>query len=115
MFRKPIREDAYLALLEERHAEEAFAVVERERAYLREWLPWVDPARSTDDILRFIKDSLRQFADNQGFAAGIGKRANSRASWARISWTGKIERWRSATGSLRISRAAGWLLTRAAR
>jgi len=71
MFRKQIQEDVYLALLEERHADEVFAVVERERAYLREWLPWVDPTRTVDDTRKFIKDSLQQFAHNDGFAAGI--------------------------------------------
>jgi ribosomal-protein-serine acetyltransferase len=71
MFRRIIRDDLYLALLEERHAEEVFAVVDRERAYLRKWLPWVDPTRTADDILKFIKDSLQQFASNEGFAAGI--------------------------------------------
>jgi ribosomal-protein-serine acetyltransferase len=71
MFRRIIRDDLYLALLEERHAGEVFAVVDRERAYLREWLPWVDPTRTADAILKFIKDSLQQFASNEGFAAGI--------------------------------------------
>jgi ribosomal-protein-serine acetyltransferase len=71
MFRRIIRDDLYLALLEERHAEDVFAVVDRERAYLRTWLPWVDPTRTADDILKFIRDSLQQFASNEGFAAGI--------------------------------------------
>jgi ribosomal-protein-serine acetyltransferase len=71
MFRKAIRDDVYLALLEERHAAETFALVDSERAYLREWLPWVDPTRAVEDTQRFIKDSLRQFASNEGFAAGI--------------------------------------------
>src|SRR5277367_289346 len=71
MFEKQIQDGVFLRLMEERHAEEVFAVVDRERAYLREWLPWVDPARAAGDILRFIKDSLLQFASNKGFAAGI--------------------------------------------
>ncbi|HEX4592788.1 MAG TPA: GNAT family protein [Bryobacteraceae bacterium] len=71
MFRKTIRDGVYLKLLEERHAPEVFAVVDRERAYLREWLPWVDMTTEDDHTLNFIRTSLEQFASNDGFSAGI--------------------------------------------
>jgi len=61
----------YLQVLEERHAPEVFAVVDRERNYLREWLPWVDMSTEVEDTLNFIKTSLQQFAGNDGFSAGI--------------------------------------------
>ena len=60
-----------MKLLEERHAPEVFAVVDRERAYLREWLPWVDFTTQVEVTRNFIKTSLQQFANNDGFAAGI--------------------------------------------
>jgi ribosomal-protein-serine acetyltransferase len=71
MFRAQIREGVHLALLEERHAEEAFSRVDQDRVYLREWLPWVDATESVDDILTFIRSSREQFAASKGFAAGI--------------------------------------------
>ena len=71
MFRAQIRDQVYLQLLEERHAAEVFALVDQEREYLREWLPWVDATETLDDTLSFIKSSLEQFASNHGFAAGI--------------------------------------------
>ena len=71
MFSRRIRDGVDLKLLEERHAEAAFAVVDRNRAYLREWLPWVDPTTSPEDTRAFIKTTLQQFANNEGFAAGI--------------------------------------------
>ena len=71
MFSKPLRDGFELRLVEERHAEEMFAVVDRERQHLRAWLPWVDATRSPDDSLAFIRASLEQFANNKGFAAGI--------------------------------------------
>ena len=71
MFRAQVRADLYLQLLEERHAAEVFSLVDRERDYLREWLPWVDATETLDDTLSFIKSSLEQFASNHGFAAGI--------------------------------------------
>jgi ribosomal-protein-serine acetyltransferase len=71
MFRATIREGVYLELLEERHASHVFALVNREREYLRRWLPWVDATQSVDDSAAFIKSSLEQFASGKGFAAGI--------------------------------------------
>jgi ribosomal-protein-serine acetyltransferase len=71
MFRAQLRENVYLQLLEERDAAEVFSLVDRDRAYLREWLPWVDATETRDDTLSFIRSSLEQFASNKGFAAGI--------------------------------------------
>ena len=71
MFKAQLREDLYLQLLEERHASEVFALVDQERSYLRQWLPWVDATETKDDSLSFIHASLEQFAANKGFAAGI--------------------------------------------
>ena len=71
MFRAPVRENVFLQLLEEGHAAEVFSLVDRDRAYLREWLPWVDATELIDDTLSFIRASREQFASNKGFAAGI--------------------------------------------
>jgi len=71
MFRCDIRDGVYLALLEARHAPAIYKVVDRERAHLRKWLPWVDKTLKPDDTLQFIRASLLQFANNEGFAAGI--------------------------------------------
>src|SRR5579863_5228790 len=71
MFRAQIREDLYLQLLEERHAAQVFSLVDQDRDYLRQWLPWVDATLTVDDTLSFIRSSLEQFASNKGFVAGI--------------------------------------------
>jgi ribosomal-protein-serine acetyltransferase len=71
MFSIKIRDDLELGLLEQRHAEELFALVEQNREYLREWLPWVDNSRSLADSQEFIKGSLEQFASNGSFGTGI--------------------------------------------
>ena len=71
MFRVPIGEDAELRLLEERHAEELFALVEKNRAYLREWLPWLDATRTLEDERAFIRTYLEKFAAGEGLATGI--------------------------------------------
>lgn len=71
MFRTLVRPGVELRLLEERHAAEVFAAVDRDRAYLAEWLPWVEATATPDDSLAFIRASLEQFAQNNGFACGI--------------------------------------------
>jgi ribosomal-protein-serine acetyltransferase len=71
MFHARIRPGLELRLLEERHAPTVFALVDRDREYLSEWLPWVEATTTSDDSLAFIKASLEQFANNNGFAAGI--------------------------------------------
>lgn len=71
MFQKEIQHGVFLRLLEERHADAAFAAVERDRAYLRRWLPWVDQTTDVSYTAGFIKTSLEQFAHNEGLAAGI--------------------------------------------
>jgi ribosomal-protein-serine acetyltransferase len=52
-------------------AEELFAVVDANREYLREWLPWVDFTASAEEIRRFIQRAQNQFAANQGPQAAI--------------------------------------------
>lgn len=60
-----------LRLLEERHAEELFALTDRNRDHLREWLPWVDRTRTVEDRRNFARRSLKRFAEGDGFEAGI--------------------------------------------
>jgi ribosomal-protein-serine acetyltransferase len=71
MFTLTIRDDLELCLLEQRHAEELFALVDENREYLREWLPWVDNNKSAVDTQAFIRSSLEQFASNGSFSGGI--------------------------------------------
>lgn len=73
MFRAQIHDGVFLRLLEERHAAEVFSLVDRDRDYLREWLPWVDTTETIEDTLSFIRSTLEQFASQKGFAAGIWK------------------------------------------
>ena len=74
MFSTPLREDFDLRLLEEHHAPEVFAAVERNRDHLRQWLPWVEAATAEDDVIAFIRSTLEMFAAHDGFTAGIWHR-----------------------------------------
>ena len=71
MFTRQVGPGIELRLLEMHDAEELFAVVERNRAYLREWLPWVDLTESAEDVRRFIQRTQIQYEANQGPQAAI--------------------------------------------
>lgn len=42
-----------------RYAETIFKIVEKERAYLRTWLPWVDYTTKVGDTKDFLKESIK--------------------------------------------------------
>ena len=53
------------------HAEAMFAAVQRNRAHLRQWLPWLDHVKAVDDERAFITRANEQAAADNGFHAGI--------------------------------------------
>ncbi len=71
MFYHKLSEDAELRPLEARQSPELFALIDDNRLHLRQWLPWVDLTRTVDDSRAFIELTLRQFAQSNGFHAGI--------------------------------------------
>ena len=89
MFRATIRTDLELRLLEERHAAEVFALVNQDRAYLRQWLPWVDSTLTADDSVAFIRAALEQFAAGDGITAGMWHRKR----FAGVIGTQKIQKF----------------------
>ena len=66
-FSLTIDDEVKLRLFEEADAPEVFALIDRNRAHLREWLPWVDYNTSPDDSLKFIRHSQQQYLNNEGF------------------------------------------------
>lgn len=52
-------------------AEELFALTDLNRAYLKEWLPWLDFCTSPADTLATIEASLQQAAEGTGLALAI--------------------------------------------
>jgi ribosomal-protein-serine acetyltransferase len=71
VFSHKLTEDTELRLLEKRHAKELTDLTDRNREYLRAWLPWVDANQTVEDRKNFIRDALKQFAHNKGLVAGI--------------------------------------------
>jgi|WetSurMetagenome_2_1015567.scaffolds.fasta_scaffold246120_1 ribosomal-protein-serine acetyltransferase len=66
-----VDDELFLKSLELREAEELLLLVNANRSYLREWLPWLDLTRSIDEMIVFIESTLRQNAGNQGFQTAI--------------------------------------------
>jgi len=55
-----------LRLFQMRDTTALFEAIERDRQYLREWLPWVDYTAAPDDVRNFIHRVHTQFDANQG-------------------------------------------------
>jgi ribosomal-protein-serine acetyltransferase len=59
-----------LRLLREADAQELYRLVERNRGYLAEWMPWAAD-QTLERTAAFIRTTERRLADNNGFEAAI--------------------------------------------
>jgi hypothetical protein len=66
-----IEDGLFLKTLELREAEELMLLVDANRPYLREWLPWLDVTRSIDEMIVFVESTQRQLAASLGFQTAI--------------------------------------------
>ncbi|MBY0009372.1 GNAT family N-acetyltransferase [Paenibacillus typhae] len=71
MFNYVVDDELVLKLLMPEHGRQMFALVERSRLRLRQWLPWVDGVSEQAHITTFIKNAVKQGSDNGGFTAGL--------------------------------------------
>lgn len=71
IFSYRITDDLELSLAEERHAEEGFLLIKQNYEHLRQWLPWLGDDFSLEQTQSFIKQNLRNFAENKGFSMRI--------------------------------------------
>ena len=55
-----------LRLVGEADAEELFSVVDSNREYLREWLPWLDATNRIEDETAFISNCLEEYEKREG-------------------------------------------------
>lgn len=71
MFNYKITAGTEIRLLEERHAEKFFALVQENYERLLHWCPWLDEVETVEKTRRFIKGKLLRFADGNGFTTGF--------------------------------------------
>ena len=70
MLRFVLSDECQLRLLEESDADELFALIDADRAYLSRWLPWAAD-QDLEGTLDFIRLTRRRLADNTGFTVAI--------------------------------------------
>ena len=87
----PVDDETQLRLLEEQYAEEYFALIERNRTYLQEWMSWAAYEGSLDETKAYMKQALHQFANNEGLQTGIWyqNRLVGTIGYPRLDWANR--------------------------
>jgi ribosomal-protein-serine acetyltransferase len=70
-FRLQVTDRLELRQIAEDDARELTGLIDRNRAYLKEWLPWLDTSTNIHDTARFIGRSMEQALDDNGLTLGI--------------------------------------------
>ncbi|HKG15746.1 MAG TPA: GNAT family protein [Pyrinomonadaceae bacterium] len=91
MFSRRIEEELELRPVEERYAEELTALVRRDIAHLKPWMPWATERYSVEDAREFIRRQIRQYAEDQGFATLVffGGRVAGSIGYNLIDWSNR--------------------------
>jgi ribosomal-protein-serine acetyltransferase len=86
-----VGEEIILKTLEIDESEILFHLVENNRLYLREWLPWVDTNATVEESKAFIHSAREQQEQNFGFQCGIWFRNQlvGVIGFHRIDWMNK--------------------------
>ncbi|MGM0750633.1 MAG: GNAT family N-acetyltransferase [Bacillota bacterium] len=71
MFSFTVDQEISIELFQQHHKEELYELIDSNRDHLRQWLLWVDKRRSPQDLEHIIPLWIRNYADNNGFDAGI--------------------------------------------
>ena len=66
-----VDDEILLRQLEMAHAGDLFALMDGNRAHLREWLAWVDGTKAVADMEAFIQSSLEPSASDYAYQCGI--------------------------------------------
>ena len=71
MFSYKVDEQIEIELLQQHHKEELYRLIDSNREHLRKWLLWVDKRKSAADLEPIIPIWITNYANNNGFDAGI--------------------------------------------
>lgn len=71
MFVKNVNENVTLRMLKSSENMLLFSLIDSNRAYLRQWLPWIDENTSPADSAQFISNAFELHANREALSAGI--------------------------------------------
>lgn len=71
MFSRRLNDRTHLSLTVPQFAEEIFALTNKDRSYLREWLPWLDSTNEVKDTRDFLTSQLKLFAESKALHTTI--------------------------------------------
>jgi ribosomal-protein-serine acetyltransferase len=80
-----------LRVLEDRDAQELFALIDANRAHLAHWMPFVGQTRGVADSLAFIRAARRQYEENRGMQLALvdGRQIIGVAGFHAVDWVRK--------------------------
>lgn len=76
-----VRDGLELRRRVEADAEAVFQVIDENRNYLRQWLPWLDDTKTVEDLRKYIRNDIVEFEKKEGCDFGI---------WYQGQWIGGI-------------------------
>lgn len=87
-----VDENISLQFLEEMYAASLLNLVNANRIYLREWLPWVDSMQTVGNFTSYINDTKKRAAEKTdfGYAIIIDKNIVGRIGLHHINYTNRI-------------------------
>lgn len=62
-----VNDEIELSYVSQEESKEIFKIIDNERAYLREWMLWVDSTLSEEDVKKFYQFCETQQKENKGF------------------------------------------------
>ncbi|MDL4839468.1 GNAT family N-acetyltransferase [Aquibacillus rhizosphaerae] len=71
MFSYKVNDQIVIEILQQHHKEELYRLINSNREHLRKWLLWVDKRKSAEDFESIIPIWITNYANNDGFDAGI--------------------------------------------
>ncbi|MCA9040658.1 MAG: GNAT family N-acetyltransferase [Planctomycetaceae bacterium] len=63
MFYRIVNDQIQLHLTHPHQTEELFALTDRNREFLKQWLPWLDKVQGPEDSRHFLKEQLQKYAE----------------------------------------------------
>ncbi|MFJ7933825.1 GNAT family N-acetyltransferase [Sporosarcina sp. NPDC096371] len=91
MFYCNVDEDLTLKLLTQHNTTELFTIINKNRDFLREWLPWIDSKKSVEDVQDSIERWGNKYIADKAINAGIFFKGQlvGMVAFPEIDWQGK--------------------------